>query len=208
MKIDGLEALKGAAKRLRDIPAASARAAFRSVNSVTAKLSTESRRDIGAEINLTQAYIKSLQTVVPATSARPVAYIKMRMRAIRMARFQAKQLTVRAANPKRAKGDRRRGIPAGKKQAGVAVKILRKGGRSSRKAGFLIPLRSGNTDGGNGMGVFVRTGPGKGQIKHKYGPSPDQLFTRWIKTTRPNIGRLLADAYRSQLRFELTGARK
>lgn len=208
MKIDGLDLLKKAATRVRAIPEATERAAYRAVNSVLGKVATQARRDIGAQINLPQSYIREQQKITKAGPNRPVGYIRMRMRAIRMARFDARQITVAAKQPTRAKGDARRGIPAGRKAAGVSVRITRAGGRTSRKAGFLLPLRAGKTDGGNGMGVFVRTGKGKGAIQHKYGPSPDQLFRRWKTESAPDIQRMLLAAYTSQLRYELRGTRK
>lgn len=73
---------------------------------------------------------------------------------------------------------------------------------------FLIPMRAGTEAGGNGKGVFIRTGKGRGDIKHLYGPSPDQLFRRYREENLPDIQRMLADAYASQLRFELKGTRK
>lgn len=205
MKIDGLKQLRTLSKSIRAIPEASTRAAYRAVNAVTGKVVTQSRRDIAAQVNLPQSYIRDQTRVTTATSKQPVAYIRMRMRAVRMARFDARQLTVPAA---RAKGDARRGIGAGRKQAGVSVKIGRSGGRTSSTKGFLIPLRAGKVDGGNGFGLFVRTGPGKDDIKHKYGPSPDQLFRRWKSEAAPDIKAMLAEAYASQLRYELKGSRK
>ena len=205
MKIDGLKQLSAVSKNIRAIPEASARAAYRAVNAVTSKVVTQSRRDIAAQVNLTQSYIRDQTRVTNATAKQPVSYIRMRMRAVRMARFDARQLTAAA---KAAKGDARRGIAAGRKQAGVSVKISRKGARTSRAKGFLLPLRAGKVDGGNGFGIFVRTGKGKDDIKHKYGPSPDQLFRRWKSKSAPDIKAMLAEAYASQLRYELKGSRK
>lgn len=205
MKIDGLKMLGALSKDIRAIPEASARAAYRAVNTVTRKVVTQSRREIAAQINLPQSYIRDQTRVSMASAKQPVAYVRMRMRAVRMARFDARQLTAAAAG---AKGDTRRGIAPGRKQAGVSVKIGRKGARTSSPKGFLLPLRAGKVAGGNGYGLFVRTGAGKDDIKHKYGPSPDQLFRRWKSESAPDIKARLAEAYASQLRYELRGARK
>jgi hypothetical protein len=199
MRISGIENLRKAAENLR-IEAAIKRAGWRTVNAVAAKTLTQAKRDIAQQINVTQSYIAEQTTLTHARSGTPVAYIKMRMRAIRLARFDAKQLTAPA---KKAKGDPRRGIPAGRKAAGVSVKIRKQGARTSRKAGFLIPLKNGN-----GMGVFVRTGRGAKAIKHKYGPSPDQLFARWRAEQMPEIKNLLSTTYASQLRYEISGSRR
>lgn len=202
MKIEGIDAIRSAAKRLRTVPEASARAAYRAVNTVAARVSTMAKREIAAQINLPESYIAQQTRTQPATAAMPVAEVRMRLRAVRLARFSAAQITKPA---RRAKGDPRRGIGAGSKQAGVAVKVARTGGRKIMPGAFLVPLRAGNTAGGNGMGVFVRKGR---DIKHLYGPSPDQLFRRWRSEAAPDIKRLLFQAYASQLRFELRGSRK
>lgn len=209
MKIafSGAEALRSTARDLRDLPEASQRAATRAVNAVTAKLATQSRRDIGAQINLPQSYIRDQMTVTKATRNTPQAAIRMRMRAVRLARFAAQQRTAAVKHPKRSKGDASRGIAAGRKQAGVSVAVVR-GDRKRLRGGFFLPLRAGKVDGGNGLGVFIRTGRGRDAVEHKYGPSPDQLFRRWMAEQSPDIQQMLVEAYDSQLRFELTGKRK
>lgn len=205
MKIVGIASLQKAATRIRSTPEASKAAAYRAANAVAAKVVTQAKREISAQINLTQRYIAEQTRTTKASSRNPVAEIRMRMRAVTLARFAAKQVT-RVA--RRAKGDARRGIPAGRKQAGVGVKVNRQGGRRIMPGAFLIPLRAGRVAGGNGFGVFTRTGKGRDAIKHHYGPSPDQLFRRWISESKPDIRRMLADAYASQLRYELKGTRK
>ncbi|HRQ59780.1 MAG TPA: phage tail protein [Azoarcus taiwanensis] len=204
----GAEALRTTAKGLRKLPDENRRALARAVNQVVAKVATQSRRDIGAQINLPQSYIREQMTVSKAGYDRPVASIRMRMRAVRLARFAAKQLTVQAKhrNVRKLKGDAMRGIAAGRKAAGTSVSIVR-GARTKRKAGFLVPLRAGQAQGDN-LGVFVRTGKGPKDIEHKYGPSPDQLFRRWAEEQTPDIQQMLLEAYDSQLRYELTGSRK
>lgn len=208
MKIDGLETIARAVKGLQRIKDANARAAYRAVNSVSSKVATQSRREIGEQINLPQSYIRDQTTVTKASTDRPIAIIKMRKRPVRMARFGARQLTAPVRGPRGARGDSSRGIPSGRKAAGVSVRISRSGGRTSRRSGFLIPLRAGNVDGGNGLGLFVRTGKGPTAIKHKYGPSPDQLFRRWRSQAAPDIKTMLAEAYASQLKYELQGSRR
>lgn len=204
MKIEGIESIVKAAKRLRTVPEASARAACRAVNTVAARVTTMAKRDIAAQINLPQSYVAQQMRTKPATAAMPAAEVRMRLRAVRLARFSAAQISKPA---KRAKGDARRGIGAGRKQAGVAVKVARTGGRKTMPGAFLLPLRAGNTAGGNGMGVFIREGQSRG-MKHLYGPSPDQLFRRWRAEALPDIKHMLADVYASQLRYELRGTRK
>jgi predicted ArsR family transcriptional regulator len=57
------------------------------------------------------------------------------------------------------------------------------------------------------MGLFVRTGKGRNAIKHEYGPSPSQLFSRYRNEQGRDILAQLAAAYTSQLKYELTGSR-
>lgn len=205
MKIDGLDKLRHMAASVRKYPEASQRAGYRAVNAVAAKVATQARRDIAGQVNLPQSYIADQMHTSKASPTNPVATIRMRMRAVRLARFAATQIT--KASP-RAKGDARRGIGKGRKQAGVAVKVARQGARKTMAGAFLIPLRVGKADGGNGMGVFLRTGKDRDAIEHKYGPSPDQLFRRWRIEAAPDIKRMLAEAYAAQLRYELKGSRK
>jgi hypothetical protein len=202
MKISGIEQLRRAARDIRNIPSASQRAGYRAVNTVLGKVETQSRRYIAGQINLPQSYIRELTRTTKASQNSTAAYIRMRIRAVRLARFDARQLTTPAP---RAKGDPRRGIPAGRKRAGVSVKVGRKGGRKIMRGAFLMPLRAGAIGGANGMGVFVRDAGG---LRHRYGPSPDQIFRRWRSEAAPDIRAMLAQAYISQLRYELKGSRK
>ena len=207
MKIEGIDAIVAAAKRMRAVPDASARAAYRAVNTVTARVFTIAKREIASEINLPQSYVAAQTTIIKATPDSAVGVIRMRMRAVRLARFAATQITKAAP---RARGDARRGIAARRKQAGVSVKVARTGGRKRMPGAFMLPLRGGGSaDGaGNGLGVFIRAGKGPKAIRHLYGPSPDQLFRRWRAGATPDIKRMLFEAYSSQLRYELRGTRK
>lgn len=232
MKITGIDQLKRASKRVQAVPALVERAGYRAVNSVLGKVETQSRRDIAAQVNLPQSYIREQTHTTKAGPGTATAYIRMRIRPVRLARFDARIAT--AAAP-RAKGDARRGIGAGRKAAGVSVKVSRRGGRKAMPGAFLLPLRAGAVGGGNGMGIFVREGSraaalaeemgfdvgdqrgprystrrrsGAGRLRHLYGPSPDQLFRRWRTEAAPDIFRQLVKAYDSQLRYELRGTRK
>jgi len=204
----GMSGLKQAAIRVRSVPEASARAAYRAVNQVGASAMTAARRSIAAEVNLPASYIGQQMRLAKATAANPVAEIRARMRHVRLARFAARQLTVRSKHPERSRGDSSRGIAWGRKAAGVSVKVKRSGSRKKMPGAFLLPLRAGKTDGGNGMGVFLRVGRGRDDIDHRYGPSPYQLFRTWRDKNVDAIQAQLADAYASQLSYELTGKRR
>lgn len=232
MKITGFDGLKSAAHHVRAVPSAIERAQVRALNTVAERVSVQARRAIGAEMNLTASYIRDKMKLLKATLGKRVAVIKVQRRPVPLSRYGARQLTRSAP---RAKGDARRSIPARRKQAGVSVAVQR-GARKALRGGFLLPLRAGKTDGGNGMGLFIREGSRDaltvenlggqvgesrgpivssrraavrdGDIRHLYGPSPYQMFQRWKSEQRPAIDRMLAEAFQSQLRYELRGSRK
>lgn len=205
LKVTGIKELKAAAQRIRSLPEVANRAAYRAANAVAEKAMTQARRDIAAEINLPQGYIREQMSLVKASPGTLTAEIRVRMRAVRLARFAMRQMSAKA---KGARGDALRGISKGRKQAGVSVKVGRKEGRKRMPGAFLLPLRSGLEPGGNGMGVFVRTGKGRDAVKHLYGPSPAQLFARWRYDNREELQRQLVKSFREQLRYELTGSRR
>ena len=205
LKIDGLQAVANLAAAARATPDAVQRAAYRSINQVAAKVQTDAVRTVASQLNLTVAYVRDKFALEKASRQNLLAVVKAGMRPIGLERFGATQLVAKAD---RAKGDVSRAIPAGRKQAGVSVKVSKTGARKKMPGAFLIPMRAGTEAGGNGKGVFIRTGKGRGDIKHLYGPSPDQIFRRYREENLPDIQRMLADAYASQLRFELKGTRK
>lgn len=205
LKIDGLQAVANLAAAARATPDAVQRAAYRSINQVATKVQTDAVRTVASQLSLTVAYVRDKFALEKASRQNLLAVVKAGMRPIGLERFGATQLVAKAA---RAKGDASRAIPAGRKQAGVSVKVAKSGARKKMPGAFLIPMRAGTEAGGNGKGVFIRTGKGRGDIKHLYGPSPDQLFRRYREENLPDIQRMLADAYASQLRFELKGTRK
>ena len=168
--------------------AAMTRASYRTLNKVADKWKTRSRREITSRVRLTPSYVRERMAVQHATPSSLTAIIKARVRGTRLATYGAKQLT-RAA--KTAKGDAIRAIPAGKKQAGVSVGVKRDRGRSKMRGAFMVPLKRGKeVAGSNGMGVFLRIGKGRKDIKHLYGPSVDQAF-RWV--IDDTIGAVRAD---------------
>lgn len=197
VKIDASE-LDALAKRLGLSADQIARVQYRAINRIADKAFTRSRREIVSTLSLTDRYVSDRMTLTKATEDRPFAVVSARRRPTTLATYGARQLVAAA---KRAKGDARRSIPAGRKQAGISVLVSRSAGRKKMAGAFLIPLRAGKVDGGNGMGVFIREGGlpvatkalsqtgtivGKhrwrrgGQLRHLYGPSVDQAF-RWAR---------------------------
>ena len=179
-----------------------ARAQFRAINKAAEKGVTASRRAIASEVALTQAYIRDRMALQRATAAQAVAVIRARKRATTLARFSARQLTRSAPG---AKGDARRGIGSGRKQGGVSVKVKTQGPRKAMPKAFLIPLRAGGEAGANGFGVFTRQGR---SIRHRYGPSVDQVFRSIRNQVAPGIAQDLEVQIVKQLQYELGRAFK
>lgn len=222
-----LERMLGGLENSADVVS---RSNYRAINKVANKTFTRSRRDVVSKVTLTQSYVRERMDMVPATAAKPTAIISARRRPTRLATYGARQL-VRRANQKRitksgggmrggrgarglwgtqaGTGDRLRGIPAGSVQAGASVKVKRSGNRKRMPGAFFLPLRRGAGKlGGNGMGVFIRTGKGKADIKHLYGPSVDQIFRGFIKDKEAEIAQELREAIAKQTEYEVRKAVK
>ncbi|WP_018875287.1 phage tail protein [Thioalkalivibrio sp. ALJ8] len=196
----------GAARRfLRGVQRAAQNASYRAVNRTAQQTRTQASRRIRQEVRLPARYVNdNLKVVKRARRDDPTAIIRGRRRPTRLARFGAKPITKRAAG---ARGDALRGIGAGRKAAGVSVNVGRTSGRSKMPGAFLIPLSSVRTNVFGGqqrdrtghMGVFVRTGSGRGAIRHLYGPSVDQLFNRLRRDLQAETTGLLSREYERQL---------
>lgn len=201
VKGDGLQRLQ---RSLRAVAGESVTATMRAVNYAAKRARTEASRQIRDQINLPARYVnENLKIEFKATRARLRSVISARTRPTRLARYGAKQLTRKAKGP--AKGDPLRGIASGRKQAGVSVSVKRGGSRRKMRKAFLVPLRRGRMPGEtSNMGVFIRTGRGKKDIKHLYGPSVDQLFRRIREELAPSIRIDLASEYARQMDL-LTG---
>ena len=98
-----------------------------------------------------------------------------------LGRFPLQQLTQAA---RRAKGDPARGIPSGRKQAGVRATIKRSA-PAAREKWFTMRLRAGSAPGEN-IGVFVRA-TGRDKPKHIYALAPYSMFRHQIETNLPAV---------------------
>jgi len=150
---------------------ASATDAIDAVNLVTAKYDEVLRAGMIADINLSDAYVRS-KTDLAFALRNPEASITVRGDLTILGHYPRTQLTQAAG--KRSRGDPSRGIPAGSKQAGLSVGIKRSTPTVQPKW-FSMKLRRG-TQAGDKVGVFVRVGPGRKDVRHIYGPSPYSLF--------------------------------
>ena len=142
------------------------------VNEVATRFDAAARRGMNEGINLSDDYIARRMQLVRAVGKPSAEIIAKGFRSgggTVMSNFPYAQLTTSAP---RAKGDPKRGIPAGHKQAGIAVEIA-KGGALDVESWFTMTLRRG-TVAGDKVGVFYRNKAG--DVEHKYGPAPYSLF--------------------------------
>lgn len=204
----------------REIGIASAvvtRSIYRAINAVAAKTLTRSRRLIVDQVNLGHAYVRERMSLRRANPGQLSATISARTRSTRLATYGARQVTKKA--PKPVKGSRRfgvqsgsgdsmRGIPKGSVPHGIRVGVKRGGARKRMPGAFFMPLLAGKVAAGNGMGVFIRTGSGKKDIKHLYGPSVDQLFNGVIRDIEDDVQDELNAAVLRQARYEFGKALK
>lgn len=197
MKIQS-SGLKSARSTMKGMGGVLAKAQMRAVNKAASTARTEGSKAIRDDVRLSAKYVnQNLVIKDKATRQKHKAIVSGRVRPTRLARYGAKQLTRKAKTS--AAGDPVRGIPAGRKQAGVSVAVSKSGRRKKMRNAFLVPLRSA----GN-MGVFIRTGSGKNNIKHLYGPSVSQVFTDVRETIEPTALFEMSREFRRQIRLELT----
>lgn len=143
------------------------------VNDVARRVDAAARRAMNAGLNLSDDYVARKMQVFKATvQSRGVARAEIIARGdlTVLSHFPYAQLSEPARG--RARGDPKRGIPPGRRPAGVAVEI-RRGDAKAVPGWFTMTLRRG-TAAGDKVGVFYRHSDGR--IEHKYGPSPYSLF--------------------------------
>lgn len=157
------------------------RAQVEAVNEVTSRFDLLARKGENEGINLSDAYIAEKTRVTLAANGVPSASIVTRGDLTPMGRFPHSQMWKPAKG--KAKGDPKRGIPAGSKAAGVRVDIA-KGRPQYSPSLFTMTLREG-ARAGTRVGVFVRTSAGR--LKHLYGPSPYSLFRYQVERRRDDL---------------------
>ena len=171
-KVDSAD-IASVAERLTGMSAglSTSAAMVTALNEVVDAVYVTARSRMNSGINLADAYLQSKMQVQHASSGNLSASIfasgSEKGDQSPLGRYFTSQNVVAAA---KAKGDPKRGIAPGFKQAGVSVEVLR--GASKPVMGgkaFTMTLKSGN-----GTGIFVRTK--YGQVRHLYGPAVYQLF--------------------------------
>lgn len=153
------------------------RASLAAVNAVATRAQRAAREKMDAGVNLPASYIDDRLTFEPATDARrPVATVTSPFGSTGLGRFSAVQMNEPVRVVKRRRGDPGRGIPAGLKQAGITVEVVR-GQRKPISYAFVIPSLTARD--GTPV-VFENIGPGgkrnKGKLKALTSLSVHQLF--------------------------------
>lgn len=166
--------VKGLSDRLSELDAQAFRqAATLAVNQSADDVYQLVRPRMAAAVNLSEQYIgERIEVKHSSGSSRIEASIVAKgskPTMTQLARYNPKQITTPA---KRAKGDARRGILPGTKQAGVSVEVIR-GQPKIMPGAFLIPLNNSN---GWGVATRIKGRTDRKGYKVRYGPSVYQLF--------------------------------
>lgn len=195
-----LGALQGLADSLGRISDTElAQAAVESLNVIIDETYELSRNRMLKDINLSEAYVKRKMFVTPASRQKleasitaPTSSNGRDVNNTPLGRYDAKPVLAPATGKRVKQGPGRTGAPLGTKQRGVTVRVLKSQVNTEFvPRGFLLPLRRGTEAGGNGLGVFARDKAGR--LKHRYGPSPYQLFAFQADRLTGEVGEALGD---------------
>lgn len=183
-------------------------AALEAVNAVATRFESRAIDGELADINLTRAYVKSKTDLQLGTNpGAPRAVIETKGGLTPLGNFGGTVWYRQPGAPRRA------GPVKGRRSAGVLANI-KISDRLNEGAWFVLPLRRGTENAGNGYGVFVRQtallGKGKNDYgsglsdatrrrdgkygkQQIYGPAPYMLFRKQINVQGPRLARDLSD---------------
>lgn len=152
-----------------------------SLNEIVSDAYDLSRNRMIAGINLSHDYLKRKMEVTKATPSKPVASIFTVGSEVGLRNYDAKMVIVprKTTRPNRNQG--KLGIAQGMKQVAVNIEVPVGAPEDFDKA-FMLPLRRGRIDGGNGLGVFTRA-PGAKKPRVMLGPAVYQLFKYQLEGT-------------------------
>lgn len=159
-RIEGLDRLKD--ELGKRYPARMQRVLVSALNRQITSTRAAAVKAIRGLVALPAAYVRERLVLRRASGDRLEAAIVAKRRGVLLSRFRYTQRTQRAEG-------------GGRKGAGIAVTV-RPGKRRLMPGAFLVPLRAGRVEGGNGMGIAVRTTRSRYPIKVLHGPSVSQVF--------------------------------
>lgn len=152
-----------------------------SLNEVVGDAYDLSRKRMIDGINLTDAYLRRKMVLTEATSGKPVATLLADGNEALLRNFGANLLLVPRTTTKPNRNQGKIGIPRGMKQHGTSVAVT-KDGRQRFPMTFMLPLKAGNVEGGNGLAVFTRA-RGSKDVRIMLGPAVYQLFKYQLNGT-------------------------
>jgi hypothetical protein len=160
------------------------------LNEVASRAYDLARDKITTTINLSDDYLRNRFRVDKATESKPAAVITALGgpgTETPLSRYGPAQMVLVPKKDKRNRGQGK--LPLnGMRQRAVTIEVTR-GKPLSLLYAFAQPLRAGNTDGGNGLGVFTRIKgkTGKKDYTHRYGPQVYQMFRTQIENIEEDV---------------------
>lgn len=152
-----------------------------SLNEIVSDAYDLSRNRMIAGINLSHDYLKRKMEVTKATPSKPVASIFTAGSEVGLRNYAAKMVLAPRKTTRGNRNQGKLGIPQGMKQVAVNLEVPVSAPEDFDKA-FMLPLRRGRIDGGNGLGVFTRA-PGAKKPRVMLGPAVYQLFKYQLEGT-------------------------
>jgi hypothetical protein len=160
------------------------------LNEVATRTYDMARDRITTTINLSDDYLRKRFRVDKATERNPKAVITAlggKENATPLGRYGPVKMVLIPKKDKRNRGQGK--LPLnGMRQRAVTIEVT-KGKPLSLLYAFAQPLRAGNVDGGNGLGVFTRIKgkTGKKDYTHRYGPQVYQMFRTQIGNIEDDV---------------------
>lgn len=151
---------------------------------------TAASRDIRQQLSLPKAYVDGKLKIKRATQTNQESRIDAETRGLLLSRFPNRQLS-----------RTRKGV---KKRAGIAVRVKPSGAFKKLPGAFLVPLRSGRTEGGNGLGIAIRLKGNKRKFEVLHGPSVSQAFQSVRKDITPEVRLRWLATIERELNFALS----
>lgn len=192
----GIRGLAKLQANIGRVGATSRKAARLAINDSARWGRSQGSKEIRRQVNLKASYVnKHLEVSKKASDKSLAAVISATKRPVLLNRYGAKQLTRKAKGSARSKGDPLRGIPAGRKSAGISVKVKARGSRKKMRGAFFVPLKGSGV-----MGLATRTGPKRDDYEVHYGPSVDQVWRSVRDDISPEVEARLAREFQRQLK--------
>ena len=163
----------------------------RALNKTARSAKTKGAKEIRKQINLKAKLIKGKLILHKASKKKDVAIISALGRGTLLTNYPNKQLTKKAIN-------------GGRKNAGIRIKVKRKGASFKLKRGFYIKLNRGTEAGAGKMAIAYRTGKGRKDFAIAYGPSVSQVWNKTRDMVTPETLKTLERNMDNEINFALS----